>query len=94
MPSPVKLSAAAEADFFDLISYGLAQHGEVQTLGYKKCITDTLATIELFPESFREEADLTPPQRVAPVGQHIILYEYDGAKIFVTRIRHHAEDWR
>lgn len=94
MPNRVELSAAAEEDLLEIFSWGLVQYGDRQAQAYAVVISERLATIAAFPKSFPEDVNLQPPQRVALAGQHIILYEYESARILVTRIRHHAEDWR
>jgi toxin ParE1/3/4 len=90
----MKLSAAAETDLQAIFEYGLAMHDVEQANAYGARIRAILQSIERFPQSYVKAAELIPPQHIAPVEQHIILYELKEETVFVTRIRHHAEDWR
>ena len=94
MTAKVELSIAAVADLQNLFDYGFDRFGEATALSYREGLLEHFATLAEFPEAYAEDKSLNPPGRVAPHNRHVVLYAFDGATVFIGRIRHHSEDWR
>ena len=94
---PWQLTRAAEEDLIDIWLHGAARWGAAQADRYADALEGIFELLAAFPEMARERAELTPPLRVHPHGEHLILYlarpEDEGGGVLVVRVRHHSEDW-
>jgi toxin ParE1/3/4 len=98
------LTDAAQADFYDIISWTAEQFGELQARRYEATITQALAALIDGPNRIgaRTRGDILPElmslhvARAGNKGRHFILFRLTGDEgeetIEVLRILHDAMD--
>lgn len=89
----LRLTRAAEADLIDIYLYGVQTFGTAQAEAYQDKLDHTLFLITDHPEIARLRHEITPPVRVHPVGEHMVVYLTDEAGALILRIRHQRENW-
>ena len=88
------LSRAAEQDIIALYVDGVKKFGNAQAEKYFAKLEDAFALLAEFPGLAYEREEFTPPVRIHPCGEHVIIYRVDEAEnIFIIRVRHGREDW-
>jgi toxin ParE1/3/4 len=91
----IEFSQAAEDDLRGVFLYGIQEHGVAQAELYKGQLEKTFQTLSGNPKIARLRREITPPVRVYPAHQHMIVYTIleDGQTVYVLRVRHHSENW-
>jgi toxin ParE1/3/4 len=89
-----RLTREAEEDIIGIAETSLRLFGQIQARRYHNELFDLIDLIAAIPRMARERLELTPPVRVQPFRQHLIVYriEEDGG-VLVIRVRHAHEDW-
>jgi toxin ParE1/3/4 len=85
---PVIVSPRAQADYEDILAYGLPTRGEEQALAYEAAIDGALDDLGAFPQIGRARDELSPGYRSYPVEQHVIYYRVSEAAVTVIGIQH------
>lgn len=88
-----RLSRKAEDDIIQIYVTGVAEFGVDQAERYHDGLERTFRFIADFPLAAPERAELGRGSRIHPYKSHIIIYQLDGADIFIQRVRHAHEDW-
>jgi toxin ParE1/3/4 len=84
--------AEAETDLLDIYARSVQQFGEKVAQDYLFGIDRALNRLAEFLESGPIYARLRPPVRFLLFKRHHIIYDYDGATVWIIRILHHAQD--
>lgn len=104
MPGPtrwrVRLSAAAEADFQDILRWTAERFGSTQARTYKATLAAAIAALHDGPEPLgaRERPDIAAglfalhASSAGRRARHLILYRVKAPDIDVLRILHDAMD--
>jgi toxin ParE1/3/4 len=83
-----RLRPAAEADLEAIWRRGAADWGVRQSDRYIDALFAVLDVLADFPELAREKREFTPPVRIHPTREHLVVYLRDGQGIDVIRILH------
>lgn len=88
------LSVEAEEDIIALTEQGIRMFGTLQARRYHDDLFAILELIAANPRMAREREEITPPVRIYPFNDHLIVYRIEvDETILVIRIRHGHEDW-
>ena len=90
---PIRLSAAAQLDLFQIALDGLDMFGPVQTERYEAGLNKTLDFLSRNPRAAQEYDEYTPPVRICPYQAHVIIYRIEDDSVFVIRVCYSREDW-
>jgi toxin ParE1/3/4 len=86
--------ARARADMLDIYARSIAQFGQDVARQYMEGIDLALLRLADHPEIGPKYPGLRPAIRFLTYKRHHILYDYDGATVWIVRIVHHARDVR
>ena len=91
----IEISQAAEADLLEIFLYSIEEFGLGQAERYKNRLENAFQALSDTPKMVRLRREISPPVRVHPVQQHLIIYTVleDGETVYVLRVRHQREDW-
>jgi toxin ParE1/3/4 len=87
------LKPAARADLVGIWSYGAETWGMAQADSYARGLNRTFGTLAEMPRMGRAYTRATPPVRIHPVRQHLVIYTEDAEGITILRILGGAQDW-
>jgi plasmid stabilization system protein ParE len=90
----VILRAQAKVDLLDIYATSLDHFGEEVARKYLAGIDLAFARLADHPEIAPKYPGLRPPVHFLTYRRHHILYDYDGATVWVARIVHQARDVR
>ncbi len=90
----VDVSVEARADLLELHIQSTIRFGLEVAEEYMEGINAALARLAEFPQSGPVFPGIRPPVRYLAYKRHHILYDYDGATVWIVRIVHHARDVR
>lgn len=85
VPSP-----EAERDLQDIDGYSASQFGEELTRDYMFGFNAVFTRLADHPESGAVYQGVKPAVRCASYRSHKIYYDFDGRRVFIIRILHHA----
>lgn len=88
-----RLSRKAEADIIQIYVTGVEAFGVDQAERYHQGLERTFGLLAEFPLAAPERVELRGSPRIHPYKSHIVIYQLDGADIFILRVRHASEDW-
>ncbi|MGY6569583.1 MAG: type II toxin-antitoxin system RelE/ParE family toxin [Salinarimonas sp.] len=54
----------------------------------------TIETLVAMPALAREHDEFSPPMRIHPVAEHLIIYSIEGDRLVVVRILGNRRNWR
>lgn len=86
----IAFHAEASADVERIYRFSLAQFGEATADDYHAGLFEAVTRLATHPEIGREEAGIVPPVRILVYRSHKLYYRFDGERVFVVRILHHA----
>lgn len=97
---PVRLSAAAEADFHNIIRWTFENFGENQARAYADVLSSAIAALADGPEILgaKERVDIAQgiftlhTAREGRKGRHFVMYRVHGPGIDVLRLLHDTMD--
>lgn len=92
-PSHYRLTPRAISDLEEIWLYSADAWSIAQADRYADSFAQSFETILSMPEIARERAEFTPPVRVHPSGQHLVLYRIEADHILVIRILGGRQDW-
>lgn len=87
------LRPAARADLSDIWEYTVTAWSVSQAQTYLADLGRTFERICAFPEGARLRTEFTPPVRLWPHGQHVIVYTVTEETIDILRILHRRANW-
>jgi toxin ParE1/3/4 len=87
-----RLSDAAEADLDGILDYTWTRYGADQAKRYYLELRDTMALLAGAPLIARERRGLTPPVRIHPHKQHLIVYQAREGHVLIVRVLHQSMD--
>lgn len=80
------LRPAAEADLSEIWFHGAESWGVEQADRYADGLFALFDLLADFPEMSRERGEFTPPVRIHPSGEHLVIYRTDGQGGEIIRI--------
>lgn len=86
--------AETRADLLDIYAQGITQFGLDVADSYIDGIDTAMTRLADHPEIGPIYPGLRPLMRFLTYRSHHILYDYDGATVWIARILHHAMDVR
>ncbi len=90
---PVRLSPLAETDLEDIWTYSAENWSVDQADRYVDALAAAFDTIAHMPEIARERSEFTPPVRIHPSAQHVIIYRIRPDHIEIIRVLGGKQDW-
>ena len=88
----LELSAAADADLFDILAYGTAVHGEAASDAYYLGLIETFDFLCHNAQAGQVDDSTDFNLRRWRYRQHRIFYRVDRASILIVRVFHVAAD--
>ncbi|OYW55490.1 MAG: hypothetical protein B7Y80_16945 [Hyphomicrobium sp. 32-62-53] len=93
--SRYRLSKRAAETLGDIFSHTLHHFGLAQAQDYSNSLLNTFHIIADNPELGRLHSDLSPPARVHPHRQHVLLYILDeGGLPHIIQIYNARQNWK
>lgn len=89
----VQFRPRAVADLDDIWDYTIDAWSEAQATAYLTGLDAALGLLAEFPEMARERPEFSPPVRIHPYRQHLILYISDDETIDILRVVHARANW-
>lgn len=83
-----RISNAAKADIRLIGEYTQKQWGKGKRRQYLADMQDKFTLLAENPLMVREDDSFTPPVRLCPHAQHLIVYVIDRSDILIVRILH------
>lgn len=84
----------AENDLEAIWRYTASTWSPDQADLYIDTLIQTIETLVAMPKLARERAEFTPPVRIHPAAEHLIIYRFDGDRLSVIRILGGRQNWR
>jgi toxin ParE1/3/4 len=84
----------AENDLEAIWRYTAETWSPGQADRYIDMLIQTIATLVAMPLLARERAEFTPPVRIHPAAEHLIIYCIDSDRLSVIRILGSRQNWR
>lgn len=92
-PLSVWLSARAEEDLEAIWRYTAENWSVAQADRYTDALAAAFDTIGRMPEIARERTEISPPVRLHPSAQHVIIYRIQDHHIEIMRVLGGKQDW-
>lgn len=90
-----RLSAHAAEDLEEIFTHTLHHFGQAKAKDYASSLLNILDIIADNPELGRLHSDLSPPARVHPHREHVLMYILDDEGIpLITRIYNARQNWK
>jgi toxin ParE1/3/4 len=83
-----RVSNAAKADIHKIGQYTQKQWGKDKRRQYLTDFQDKFTLLGENPLMVREDESFTPPVRLCPHAQHLIVYTIDDYGVFIVRVLH------
>ena len=99
MPTGHKLTAyrlapAAKTDLENIWLYTAQNWSADQADRYTDALEDAFDTLLAMPEIARERFEFTPPVRVHPSAQHMIIYRIESSCLTILRVLGGRQNWQ
>jgi toxin ParE1/3/4 len=88
-----RLTPAAQKDMEEIWRYGASTWSVHQADLYTDSLEDAFNRLLTFPELARERPEFTPPVRIYPSGEQIVVYMIADDHLNVMRILGGRQDW-
>ena len=89
-----RLAPAAEADLEDIWLYAARNWSIDQADRYTDALEAAFDTLVAMPEIARERPEFSPPVRVHPSAQHVIIYRIAADHIVILRVLGGRQNWQ
>lgn len=86
----LRFAREADADFADLIEFGIERFGRTVALGYARGLRQACRRLTSFPGMAPFHPTIDPPARVLVHRSHRVFYRVDNDRVLILRILHHA----
>lgn len=94
MTTGYRLSEAARKDLAVTYRFTSQKVGRAQAETYVAELKLALKIIADHPSIGPEHSEFTPPVRIHPHGEHVIIYRVEGPCPMIVRILPRRSDWR
>lgn len=84
----IKRTVEASDDLIDIYLYTFHEYGKSQAEKYIGELEVAIDFIGESPKLYRERLEFSPPVRICPQGQHIILYTVQSDYLLIVRVLH------
>lgn len=84
----------AEDDLAAIWRYSAETWSADQADFYISNLIRTIETLVAMPALAREHDEFSPPMRIHPVAEHLIIYSIEGDRLVVVRILGSRRNWR
>ena len=91
---PIRLLAVARRDMREIWTYTADTWGESQADRYTSGLERSFQTIASMPGIGREHREFSPPVRIFPSAEHLIVYVDDGTEVLVVRVLGARQNWK
>ena len=88
-----RISRQADADLDEIWRYTADTWSPAQAEWYYDQLLESFDRLAAFPRMGRAYTCATPPVRIHPVRQHLVIYTEDAEGITILRILGGAQDW-
>ncbi len=85
-------SREAEKDLIEIYRYGFIEHGERQAEIYLKSLKEKCQFLADNPKLTRKRDEFTPPVRIHPHKEHLIIYLIEEDYILIVRVLYKKMD--
>lgn len=92
--SHYRLTPAAETDLEDIWLYTAYTWSVAQADRYTDALERAFETLLAMPEIARERREFSPPVRVHPSAQHVILYRIEDDHLVILRVLGGRQNWQ
>jgi toxin ParE1/3/4 len=89
-----RLAPAAEADLEDIWRYTARNWSIDQADRYTDALEAAFDTLVAMPEIARERREFSPPVRVHPSAQHVIVYRIAADHLVILRVLGGRQNWQ
>ena len=89
-----RLTPAARQDLEQIWTYSARTWGAEQADQYLDALERSLDTLVSMPDLARERSEFTPPVRIHPTAQHLIVYVITKDHLAVLRVLGGRQNWR
>ena len=90
----IRYTREATRDLETIWTYGAEVWGARQATIYARALRASVETLREMPEIARERPEFTPPLRIHPSAQHLIIYFADDSALTVVRILSPRQNWQ
>jgi len=88
-----RLTPAAQADLEEIWLYTAHTWSPEQAERYTDALEETFKRLLAMPEMARERREFTPPVRIHPSGEHLVIYRIEADYLEIVRILGGRQDW-
>ncbi len=92
--SRYRLTPAAQYDLEDIWRYTIERWSITQADRYADILEDTFERLMFMPEMARERTEFSPPVRIHPSSEHLIVYRIEGSDLVILRVLGAGQDWQ
>jgi toxin ParE1/3/4 len=89
----VALRPTARTDLSDIWDYTLTAWSQDQAVTYLDGLGQVFEKLATFPDMARLRDEFTPPVRIFPYQQHMIIYTAHDTTLDVIRVLHRKANW-
>lgn len=90
----IRLSPKAEADLEDIWRFGAAEWSQVRADQYLDGLVAVFDLLLSMPGIARERTEFSPPIRIHPTGQHLVIYRIEDDHLHIVRVLGGRQDWQ
>ena len=88
-----QLTPAAQGDLEEIWLYTAHTWSPQQAERYTDALEETFKRLLAMPEMARERLEFTPPVRIHPSGEHLVIYRIETDHLEILRILGGRQDW-
>lgn len=92
--SRYRLTPAARYDLEDIWQYTIERWSITQADRYADILEDTFERLMFMPEMARERTEFSPPVRIHPSSEHLIVHRIEGSDLVILRVLGAGQDWQ
>ncbi len=89
-----RLTPAAQNDLEDIWYYSMQNWSPAQADRYADILEDTFERLLFMPEMARERQEFSPPVRIHPSAEHLIVYRIESDHIAIMRVLGARQNWQ
>ena len=90
----ISLSPKAEADLEDIWRFSAAEWSQVRADQYLDGLVAVFDLLLSMPGIARERTEFSPPIRIHPTGQHLVIYRIEDDHLHIVRVLGGRQDWQ
>lgn len=93
-PLRLLLTPSASADLEAIWLYTFETWSMAQADRYIDALSNSFEVLRDMPEIARERPEFSPPMRIHPTGQHLIVYRSSDEALTVIRVLGNRQNWQ